>query len=250
MRWRSRCDKTRAGRRKRLPHQEQWSVFKGRAGAFACHLSQLLALFILTGSMAHGVVVDRIAVVAGKHAIKLSDIERDLRVTEFLNREPLNLGPEARRKAADRLVDQVLIADAITSGGFQRPTPADADAFLKRLRDQRFAGSETRLQQAIATYGLSEATLRAQLLWQLDVLRFIDQRFRPAVVVTEDDIRAYYNQHRAELARQYPQANSLEALEPKIRQSLEGERVNQDFERWLAQARQRNRVEYREGAFQ
>jgi len=46
-------------------------------------------------------VYDRMAVVVGKHTIKLSDIYRDLRVTGFLNRQaaPLRRG----RSVAKRL---------------------------------------------------------------------------------------------------------------------------------------------------
>ena len=45
-------------------------------------LPVLLAFTLAAAS----VVVDRIAVIVGKDAIKLSDIDRDLRVTEFQNR--------------------------------------------------------------------------------------------------------------------------------------------------------------------
>ena len=38
------------------------------------------------------------------------------------------------------------------------------------------------------------------------------------------------------------------AVEPKIRESMEGERLNQNFEQWLTNARKRNRIQYREGA--
>jgi peptidyl-prolyl cis-trans isomerase SurA len=207
-------------------------------------------LLALAGAAAGGVVVDRIAVVVGKHAIKLSDIDRDLRVTEFQNREPLNLSPANRKKAAERLIDQTIIGDEIVNGAYERPAPADADALLARLRSDRFAGSDARLRQALAPYGLTEDALRTQLLWQLEVLRFIDQRFRPGIQVTDEEVKDYYNQHRAELVRQNPRTPTLEALEPKIRESIEGERINQSFDQWLVRARQRNRIEYRQEAFQ
>jgi len=207
-------------------------------------------LLPLAAAIAGAVVVDRIAVIVGKHAIKLSDIDRDLRVTEFLNRTPLSLSPGDRRKAAERLIDQSLIADEISIGGYARPTEQDAAAMLNRIRQDRYAGSESRFTQGLAVYGFTEDQLQRELFWQLEVLRFIDQRFRPGVLISDDDIRDYYNQHRAELARQYPQAANYNALAPKIREQLEGERINQNFTQWLARARQRNRIEYRQGAFQ
>lgn len=119
-----------------------------------------------------------------------------------------------------------------------------------RLRKDRFGGSQARLEAALARYGLAEKQLRDELLWQLTVLRFIDQRFRVGVIITDEDVRAYYGQHLAELRRQYPAKNSLEDLAPKMRSLLEGERVNQNFDEWLKDARSRYQIQYKPGAFE
>ena len=213
-------------------------------------MRQNTLLLAFASALYSSTVVDRIAVIVGKHVIKSSDIYRDLGVTEFLNREQPNFGSNAKHKSAERLIDQVIIGDEIANGGYTRPTDADADALLKQLRQQRFAGSDAPLREELTLYGITEDQLRARLLWQLEVLRFIDQRFRPGVLVTGEEVRTYYDQHRTDLRREYPQANSFEALEPKIRASLEGERINQNFVQWLDQARKQNRIEYRQGAFQ
>ena len=196
------------------------------------------------------VVIDRIAVIVDKHAIKSSDIERDLRVTEFLNRTPLDTGINAERQAAQRLIDQTVIREEMEKGGYEKSHAAEVDGVVKRMLDERFNGSEARLQQELARYGLTEAQLRLQLQWQLDVLAFLNERFRPGVLVTDDQVKSYYDQHRAELERQFPQLKTYEALEPKIRASLEGEQVNKNFEDWLAEARKRDRIVYREEALQ
>ena len=200
--------------------------------------------------LAGSVVIDRIAVVVGTQCIKLSDIDRDLRLTRFLNRQPLDLSADARRAAAERLIDQAIISDEIVNGGFARPAGSAADPLLAQFRQERSGGSDAGLRQALSAYGLTETQLRTRLLRQLQVLRFIDQRFRPGVLVTDEEVHAYYDQHRTDLARQYPQATGFGALEPKIRASLEGERMNQNFEQWLDRARQRYRIEYRQEAFQ
>jgi peptidyl-prolyl cis-trans isomerase SurA len=202
----------------------------------------------ISSALAAGVVVDRLAVIVGKHAVKLSDIDRDLRVTGFLNRQPLDLGPAARRKAAERLIDQQLIRDEMTNMGYNQEDAGGGD-LLDRIRRSRFAGSDARLRQALAPYGLTEDELRAQLSWQAKVLSFIDQRFRPGVMVTDDEVRAYYDQYRAELARLYPRTPTLDDLDPKIREIIEAQRVNQNFEAWLGRARQRTRIEFLQEAF-
>lgn len=213
-------------------------------------LARTLVMLCLAGALQGAVVLDRIAVAVGKHAIKTSEIDRDLRVTDFLNRQPLQITPEKKRKAADRLVDQSIVADEMASGGYQQPTQADADRLLDQLRHDRFGGSEAAMREALAKYGLTENQLRARLLWQLKVLRFIDQRFRPAVLVSDEDVRKYYDEHRAEIERAYPQQHTFEAVAPKIRASLEGERINHQFTEWLDETRKQTRIDYHQEAFQ
>jgi len=204
----------------------------------------------LASALQSATVVDRMAVIVDKHVIKSSDIYRDLGVTEFLNRQQPDFSAEARHKAADRLIEQSIIRNEIASGGYRWASSADADALLNQIQKDRFAGSSAQLQAALSRYGLTQDELRAQLLWQLTVLRFIDQRFRNGVLVTDEDIRAYYDQHLADLKREYPQDTSYKALESKIRASLEGERINQNFIQSMDQARKRAHVRYLQGAFE
>ncbi len=117
------------------------------------------------------------------------------------------------------------------------------------VRD-RFGGSEQRLREALQRYGLTEAELREQLLWQITVLQFINQRFRGGVVVTDQDVRSYYDQHLAELQSEYPKNNGFDALEPKIHDMIEGQRINQTFNEWLDQARMSEHVEFKQGALE
>jgi len=193
-------------------------------------------------------VLDRIAVIVGKHVIKTSDIDLDQRLTAFLNREPLSTSSADKRGSAERLIDQEIIRQEIVSGGFRRPAESQAAALEAQLTRDRFGGSAARLQEELRRYGLSENDLREELLWQLTVLSFIDQRFQSAAVISDEDVRSYYNQHLADLRRQNPQAKSYQALEPQMRKTLEGERVTQSFNQWLSQVRNRYRIEYKQEA--
>ena len=206
-------------------------------------------LAFMTSLLSGAAVIDRIAVIVGKRAIKTSDIDRELRVSSFLNRQPLNEGPDARRKVAERLIDQELVRQDLLNGQYSQPTEKDAGDFLQQFRRDRFGGSETQLRVDLERYGLTEEQLQRYFLWQLTVLRYIDQRFRNGVVVTDEEVAAYYRQHRSELQTAYPQNNGLEALAPKIRESMTGERIDQAFEEWLAETRRGVRIEYREQAF-
>jgi hypothetical protein len=206
-------------------------------------------IFGWSAMLSGAVVLDRIAVIAGTHVIKASDIQLDIRLTDFLNRVPLNFSPAARREAAERLITQQIIRDDIVNGGYRRPPETEAAQLQAELDRDRFGGSQQRLRDALKSYGLTEPELREQLLWQITVLQFINQRFRDGVVVTDDELRAYYDQHIADLRRENPRNISFEALAPKIRTTLEGQRVNQNLNEWLDQARKGEQVEFKPGAF-
>jgi hypothetical protein len=209
-----------------------------------------ISLFLFVSAATAGIIVDRMAVIVGKHVIKTTDIERDLRLTEFLNREPLKVNSDEKRRSAERLIDQEIIRQELLTVGFRRPDDTSASDLEVQLRQERFQGSQQRLRAALGSYGLTAEQLHDQLVWQLTVLSFIEQRFRAATLLTNEELRSYYDQHLAELRRQYPQDTSFETLEPKIRASLEGERVNQNFTQWLEQSRKRYHIEYKQEAFQ
>jgi peptidyl-prolyl cis-trans isomerase SurA len=189
--------------------------------------------------------IDEIVAVVGRHAIKMSDIERDLRVTEFLNNERLDSSVAVRKKTLERLIDQELIRNDVALAGNASHLDKEAKATFDQLVRDRFAGAKPQMVTDLRRRGLTEAQLLEQLQWQLVVLRFIDQRFRPGVIVTDEEVRAYYEEHSIELSQAYPANHTLETLAPRIRQTLEGERINRNFEDWLAQERKNTRIEYK-----
>jgi hypothetical protein len=207
----------------------------------------LLALLALVAPGA--VVLDRIAVIVGRHVIKTSDIDREVRLTDFVNAQPLDLSTAARKKAADRLIDQDIIRNEVEVAGYATASAADADKLLAQMKANRFR-SDAQYRAALRQYGITEEQLKAQLLWQLTVLRFIEQRFRPGVLVSDEDVRKYYDTHAVELRKTSGGNSSMEALRPKIQEILAGEQVNEQFFAWLDQSRKQLRIQFRDDAFQ
>lgn len=209
------------------------------------------ALLIAAMICAHAggaVVLDRIAVTVGTDVIKDSDIVRDIRVTSFLNREPLALTPESRRKAAERLIDQELIRNEAEVGRYTEATPEDIDKLLAQIRSGRFP-SDDAFRSELKRYGLTEEQLRNQLRWQLNVLNFIEQRFRPGVLVSDEEVEKYFQENRAKFRQTAAgKAVTLEDARDEIVEQLAGERVNKEFFDWLERARRRANIRYREAA--
>jgi hypothetical protein len=210
---------------------------------------QIALLGTLAVAAGSAVILDRIAVVVGTRVVKTSDIDRELRVASFLNRQELDESSAAMHRAAERLIDQELVRQDLLNGQYSQPSDKDAADFLEQLKRARFGNSDSLFRAELTRHHLTEDQLRRQLLWQLTVLRYIDQRFRPGVLVTDEEVAAYYQQHRAELQKANPRENSLEALAPQIRETITGDRINQAFEEWLKETRRGVRIEYRPQSF-
>jgi len=203
-------------------------------------------LMLFAPCLVEAVIIDRIAVVVGNSIIKDSDIDRDIRVTSFLDGQTLNLNAAKRKDAVGHLVDQVFIRREIQIGSYPIATLQDADAQLNQLKRQRFQ-TQAAYSQSLQRYGLTELELRTQFQWQLTVLKFIDTRFKPAVLVGDDEIEKYYKEHAAALRRQYP-GKSLDDLRDKIRDILTAEGVNQQFFSWLDEQRSNTKIQYLEAS--
>lgn len=191
-------------------------------------------------------IIDRIAIVVNNQVIKDSDIRRDLRVVDFLNQEKLVVDPATRRTAANRLIDQVVIRREIQVGEYQTPSQSEADKLFAQIDKDRFA-NQAALLKALGQYGLTEDQLKQYLLWQLTVLRFIDQRFRPAVLVTDQEVEQYYNEHQSQFHQAgSAQPKSLDEARVEIQQSIAGERMNKLFYAWLEARRKSANIQYME----
>ena len=204
---------------------------------------------LLSSIMLHAVIIDRIAiVVGGDKIIKDSDINRDIRLVSFINKQKADFGADARRTAASRLVDQMLIRREIEVGMYSVPSESDVAKTLAGVEKSR-CPTAAQCKKEMADYGLTQQELKEYLSWQLTVLRFIDIRFRPAVLVSDEEIEAYYRQHLAELQKQNPgKPGTLEALHDQIQQTITAERINEQFYSWLKARRQAIKVEYREAS--
>jgi hypothetical protein len=204
-------------------------------------------VMLFAASFAAAAIIDQIAIVIGKSIIKDSDIDRDLRVTEFLNGDPLDVSNAARKKAANRLIDQVFIRREIELGDYPNASWQQTDEQLDKLTRQKYR-TQAAFEQALRRYGVSPIDLRTQLQWQLTILTFIDIRFKPAVQVTDEEIEKYYAGHAAALRREHPGKSTLDDVREEIRNIIAGEKENQQFFGWLDEQRKDAKIQYLEAS--
>jgi hypothetical protein len=222
-----------------------------------------IILTTLIGFTATAAVVDRVAVVVGKIVITESEVLQEVRLTGFLNGQPLDLGAQPRREAAERLVDQQLIRGEIQIGRYPEPTAAESDAIFKKFRQEQHP-NDAEFQAALQKYGITEDQLKQHLVWQLETIHFTDVRFRPgtpstpaapqsaprsgaATVKTPNANRASpadANEPADQPIKTSPSANAQAASDAPE------ESVDQQMDSWLKEARAQVRIQFKKEAFQ
>jgi hypothetical protein len=209
-------------------------------------LAVLCASFIL-----HADIIDRIAVSVGNQAITTSDLEREIRVTSFLNRTGPDFSPAARRTTADRMVEQRLILRELENSRYPAPAASEIDPILDKFKKENFA-SDDDYGRALTERGIADRQVRDELLWQRRLLLFINVRFRPSVQVSSEEIQDYFDKvvKPAAEAAHPGEPVTLEEYRDRIEEKLTATEVDKQMSTWLANARQRSEVVFHPEAFQ
>ncbi len=209
-------------------------------------MARLACVLALVSAPGHCVVIDRIAVIVDHHVIKDSDIVRDIRVVSFLNRESASFTPAARKQCARRLIDQQFIREEMSLGAYPVASAAEAAALLDQLRSSRSTSAADWTGQLLRAH-ITESELRDAMVWQMTVLRFISLKFRPGVIIPEEQLREYYGAHRHDLEAANPdRPATFDGLRTAIETTLIEDRVNQVFYEWLEEKHKEARIIYRE----
>ncbi|MBM3746316.1 MAG: hypothetical protein FJW34_11015 [Acidobacteria bacterium] len=185
-------------------------------------------------------VIDRIAVTVDQQVITHSRVLEEIRLAAFQNREPLDFSAAARRGAAERLVERLLIEREMELTRFPAPPASEAARAIEELKRER---PERPFAEALAAYDISQEALQKFLLNQAGVLRFLEGRFRPQVQVSETEVRACYQK------REPKTTSALEQARAECEAALTAAGVDQEVDRWLREVRGRVRLVYREEAF-
>ena len=195
-------------------------------------------------------IIDRVAVSVGNHVVTTSDIDREIRVTAYLNGAKLELTPAVRRATADRMVEQTLVRTELETSRYPTPPPSEIDPILAQLKKERFP-TDADFQHSLAEYGITEQDVRDELLWQRTLLSFLDVRFRPSVQVSDKEIQDYFDKivKPAFQAAHAGQTVSIDDYRDQIEATLTGQREDQEMTKWLDQAKKRTEIAYHNDAF-
>jgi peptidyl-prolyl cis-trans isomerase SurA len=191
-------------------------------------------------------VIDRIVAIVNGHVILQSDWDESLSYEALLtNRSVADLDQDERRSVLDRLIDQELLREQMKSADFPHAPDSEVServAEARKLYPQ--ATTPEAWQAVLAKYHLTEKDLIQHVREQIDLMRLVDSRLRPAVQIDSKSIEAYY---RDQFVPQLKQSGSsqvpLADVSARIRELLTEERVSEMLISWLQTLRSEGQVQ-------
>ena len=156
---------------------------------------------------ADAIVVDRIVAVVNDDLITLYDLNKTLQPYEE-NIKALGYAPERERETLFKLRTDLLnrlIERKLTDQVVQRynleVSEKEIDAALERLKESRSLTDED-LRAGLAQQGLTLEEYRKNIKHQLLRNKLVNREIKSKIVITENEIKAYYDTHREKYAGQ------------------------------------------------
>ena len=196
------------------------------------------------------VILDRAEAVVNNHVILASDLDREMQLSAL---EPIRgvRGVVTRRRALQLLISRTLIQQQIRreEARAAQPSQAEVQARIAEIRKELPACtrqdcvSDAGWRAFLASRDLRPQDVEAYLRNRLEILRFIELRFREGVQISTQEIEAYY---RNTFLPQYPPGETappLKLVSSRIQEILLQQRVNTLFSDWLNNLRQQGDIE-------
>ena len=150
-------------------------------------------------------IVDRIVAVVNSDIITLYDLNRALKPYEE-NIKALGYETEKERETLfqvrkdllDQLIDSKL-ADQEIKRAQITVSESDIDGTIERMKVARSITDE-QLREGLARQGLTLAEYRKEMRGQILRTKLVNREVKSKIVVTKEDIKAYYDSHQDEYA--------------------------------------------------
>lgn len=204
----------------------------------------IVAACIFAISLRAGELLDRVVATVNGNALLQSDWDEEVNYEAFMAKRPLSdVRASDRENALNRIIDQQLLIEQMHGSELRLATSEEVDEQIRLLQSEYahdHPGSSW--SAALANYGFSESDFRERLKLELDQLRLVDEKLRPSVEIDAADVETYYKQKIAPQDPTHSAANFRE-VEPKIRQLLVQQKINELMDSWLESLRAQARIQ-------
>ena len=199
---------------------------------FACCAFFACSVF----AAAQSEVTDRLLVLVNRDVITESDVNWALALDPEL--PTLDLNAENRRAMLERLIDQRLLLQEAEKLPRNEPTEEEITEHINKELIASFGGNAKFLER-MKKVGLEQAMLREIVRRRLEILKYVDFRFRSFIFIKPEEIEQYYRDvETPQAARKGLGAPELnEKLRAEIESKLINTRVNSELDRFFDETR-------------
>lgn len=196
------------------------------------------------------VVLDSVVAVVNRQVILSSDLDDDIQLS-VLDPVEGDRGVLTRQRALEQLISRTLIEQQIRQDDLQSIAPSQAEVEARMADIRRMlpacvhadCASEAGWKAFLAAHGLTQNNVETYLRNRLEILNFIEERFRQGIQVTGQEIETYYHDT---LVPQYAPGEAvppLDKVSARIQEILLQQKVNALFDDWLDNLRRQGDVE-------
>lgn len=187
-------------------------------------------------AFAQGDVTDRLLVLVNRDVITESDVNWALALDPAL--PVLELSAENRRGMLERLIDQKLLLQEAEKLPRNEPTEEEITEYINKELIVPFGGNEKFLER-MKKVGLEQAMLREVVRRRLEILKYVDFRFRSFIFIKPEEIEQYYRD--TEIPQAARKGLGAPELNDKLRAEIESKlintRVNSELDRFFDETR-------------
>ena len=210
------------------------------------HTLLIFTLSLTASANAQSAILDRVVAVVNHRVITQSDWAEE-EAFETLSAGRPAAAPSYDPAVLQRLIDQSLVTDQIEANQGIGAADDDVSAQIATVRQQVAPSKDDAAWRAmLISYGLDEADFADRVRRQLNVMRFVELRFRPGILVKPEEIAGYY---RDVLLPDLRKAGTPEdklppisEVEDKIREVLSERRITEMLNAWLEALREQSQI--------
>ncbi len=155
------------------------------------------------GNSAASELVDRIVAVVNDDIILLSDLEKEikpyqerLRSMGYSQEQEMQMLVKVRKDMLDNLIDERITDQQVDRLGIS-VSPEEIDKAIDRFKETRSL-TDDQLRMALSRDGLTMEQYREQFREQLLRTKLLDYEIKSKIVITEAEIKRYYENHPEE----------------------------------------------------
>jgi peptidyl-prolyl cis-trans isomerase SurA len=194
-----------------------------------------------------GVVLDRLVAVVNGDVILESDVDEERRFEEV---QPYRtIAESTRAKIVERLVDRALILQQSALQPEDAITDKDLEAQLAALRKDipgctaSLCETDAGWKDFLASHGFTVEEFTSRWRQRMQLLKFIEVRFRNGISVKDDEIQAYYEKTMLpEYAKRHVTPPPVDAIKRRIEEVLLQQQVTALLQDWLKSLRAQGSV--------